>query len=471
MAAAHAAPRRHFAARLGPLLFLVAVCLVFANFDIGFRVTADQVQDTHYVITHRLSEILSHDFAAATHQGRIGHLLVLPLTSLGSSIGDAFFYPLLCLGIFVGLIYSIFRWVELVVVGRVALPLTAAYLAFLPLGFQHWLPNAYPMQFLPLALGLVARNLLLARADLGTPQRLGLLFAVLLAAVSYEMAFAILVAMTITDAAATLTAPEQGQARGLDRRFVIVQCVVLGVSLAATLGFRLIFPSSYEGNQPADLAMLTMAVPTALRHIASSSSADLIWERWSEQAFPASTVAYAGIVATGLAVGAARLAWPRRRRALLLAGGGILIAATVALAVGSVSKYIEWCLTLEECRYIDSRFALSGLIIAGVALAVFFLGDRAARALLVVIVATAGFLTTAYNLGERPKLDFGRRAEDIAKRFVCENPDPLTDSRAVAKALAELPVSFHPHYTVASKRDYWASYIGHLRSTSLWRCP
>jgi hypothetical protein len=458
-------------ARVAAFLFLLAVGLVFRNFDIGFRTTADQIQDSHYVFTHSMSEILSRDIAAARDQGRIGHLLVLPLTSLGSYIGDAVFYPALCVGIFVALAYSMFLWVELIAVARVAVPLTAAYLALLPVGLHHWLPNAFSMFFLPLALGLVARNLLLARPGLRTPQRLALLLVVLLAALSYEMAFAILVAMTVTDAVATHAGPARYRARGLNQRFVLEQAVVLGISLLATLGFRQVFPSSYEGNQPTDAAMLGAVAETALRHLASGSSVDLIWERWSQQTFSPGTIVHATLVAVGLGAGAARLAWPERRQALVLAMGGLLIAAIVTLAVGSVGKYIDWCLRFKECRYIDSRFALGGLIIAGVAFAVLSLGDRGARLLLVVVVASAGFLSTAFNIGERPKLDFGRRAEDIAKRVVCENGEALANVRTVAERLAELPVSFHPEYTFASKSQYWGAYISHLRSTSLWRCP
>jgi hypothetical protein len=467
--ASFALPRR-LPRLVATVLLVVATTLILFNFNIGFRTTADQIATTELVATHSFSQILRSCLDAAIAQGRIGWLIAMSLLSLGAYYGDFLLYPLIAVGIMPTIAYATFRWVELLTGGSVALPMMALFLAVLPVGMHHWLPNAYAMQFLPLAVALVARNELLRRKRTSAAASTLLLILVLAGALTYELFFSLLLAMTLIEAALVFSG-STAAAPGLSRRFVIGQAGLLLLALATYLAFRLTFPSGYDGNQPPDPARFREAAETTLRHLLTAPSIGLVVARWQGLAISPTYLAGAMLVGAGLAAAAWRLAWPSRRRAVFWVGAGVLMALAAAAPVATNAKYIGWCLVSGECTFLNSRAVLAGLAIAGVALPVAAFGQRIGAVLLVVSVAVLGSLTYLVNVGERHQLDYGRRAESTAKRFICESRDTTADPLPTARALAAFPVSFHPHYTPERKVQYWVSYIGLLRAQPLWLCP
>lgn len=455
------------------VLGAAAVWLALSLFDIGFRTTADQLKFLDSALAFSFLDLLAHARDVAISSGRIGFVGVISLSHWGELIGDLFFYPALCIGLLLAMAWATFRWAELLAGGHFALPLTALFIALLPLGLHHWLPNAYAPQFLPLALALLARAWWLGSES--PPMWAKVVAAVVIfgGALAFELNFAMLSAMAIVEAAIWAVARHrQRMAPGLSGRFVLWQLAILLLSIALYVAFRLRYPSAYSGNQPAGLDQLGDAAVTFALHLWESPSIALILDRFAVLPTDPRTLAAAAVVAIGLAAIASLVSLPSRIWGLVMLASGLLIAAAVTLPIAIVGKYIDWCLVGRECAYLDSRFALMGLVLAVAGALLLFLGTSRARKALIAVVAIAGPLTFLANSAERPHLLTYKTAETAARQFVCTNPDPGADSGPIVIELAGLPVAFHPEYDVDRKTAFWSSYIAHLRNLRpLWFCP
>ncbi len=143
-------------------LLSVALFIRFCDTDsiqlrLRLRATGDQRDFTYWALTLSPYEWVKIGVDDALTEGRIGNIFVTPLQIFSGLIGDMWFYPFLCIGIFITVFLSFFVWIQFLTGSKVALGLSAMYLALLPAGLHHWLPNAYPLQFLPLAVGLLCR--------------------------------------------------------------------------------------------------------------------------------------------------------------------------------------------------------------------------------------------------------------------------------------------------------------------------
>lgn len=448
--------------------FGAAIVLIALNFDIGFRATADQMHSTEEAIRLPFAEVIRRNVAGAIDQGRVGFLIVQPLLSLGAYFGDFFLYPAICVAILGLIVYATFRWVETLFGGRLALPMVAIYLAFLPLGLNHWLPNAYAMQFVPLALALPARNAL-TTGTRSVPQQAILIVTVFIGAIAYELFFTMLLAMLAVEIALHVL---DRQAAGWPRMpFILIQAGILIAAAGCMIAFRRVFPSHYSGNSFEGFSVLLTAAQTTLLHIKSGTTIGSIF-RPPHYAFAARDILVALLVGVGLAAAAARFEFTGgRRKGLVLIAVGLVIAVAVTFPLGLSDKYNDWCIVHGDCHYLDNRLSLLGLVIVDVGLGVLVFGPRLYRPLLILGCVVFGGATYLVNLAQRPLIDFGVRAEDEAKSFVCANPDPSTDSRGVAERLAQSRVAFHPHFTPELKTGYWTRYIQHLRAQRLWFCP
>src|SRR6476646_1989183 len=123
--------------------FVAAAILLFHNFDFGFRATADQREYTYWAMTLSPLDCFKKGMDLASNIfGRIGTYFTFPLHVFGGWIGDMWFYPFLCVGILATIFVSFYAWIQFVSESKVALALSAVYLALLPVGLHHWLPNA-----------------------------------------------------------------------------------------------------------------------------------------------------------------------------------------------------------------------------------------------------------------------------------------------------------------------------------------
>ena len=96
---------------LSVALFIVSAILILHNFDYGFRATADQRDFTDWALTLSPYDWVKIGVDDALTEGRIGNIFVIPLQIFGGWIGDMWFYPFLCIGIFITVFLSFYVWI------------------------------------------------------------------------------------------------------------------------------------------------------------------------------------------------------------------------------------------------------------------------------------------------------------------------------------------------------------------------
>jgi hypothetical protein len=468
---AHSPPlddQRHRASRATLALCVgsATALLMLSNFDFGFRATADQIDYTCHALTLSLPEWFGWGLGTAKSQGRVGQLVSVPLEYFGAVIGDMWFYPTLCIAILATIVGGFAAWLQMLTRSPIAICVVAVYLALLPLGLHHWLPNAYPMQFLPLACALILRAALLRSYQAGRP-RLWLTavcaVAIFIAAASYEISLTLLAMMAALEA--VLHVRSRDESSRLPRAYVVLQGAIVALALATYVGFRLIYPSSYEGNQlPVDPASAALA--TGMRHLLFATSIPEIRKGNWRELHPAPQLGAAILVWCGLGL-AVYFGRPQAKDWKLYASFGVALALASTLPIAANHKYIDWCLRVNECAYIDGRFSL-----LGIATAVVFLAAAAQRLrwfwpIFAYLVGVLGGFTYLTDDDARHTVKWISSGETMAKALVCQGGD----EGALIPTLVALPIPFHPQHDDAYKAAYWRLYIDHLRESRFWRCP
>jgi hypothetical protein len=458
--------------------FVVATIVLFQNFDFGFRATADQRVYTYSALTSFPYDWVKMGVAAAVFEGRIGFIIVRPLLIFGGWIGDMWFYPFLCVGIFLTVFVSFYAWIQFLTGSKVALALSAMYLALLPAGLHHWLPNAYAMMFLPLAVGLLCR--LTFQRLYGAPNfRLWskgvLTVGIFAGAVSTELSLVLLMTMAATEVYAYFFI-EKGTFNRIDAGYLVWQTGVVASAFASYSLYRFLNPSSYPGNQLPIDAISDQVIVTVL-HLYQSMSIDSLWRaKWAALlAGQLQRIPEAVFVLFGLSIAIAtsepnKMHWRR----LAMIGGIIAIGTTIPVAANH--KYIDWCLRGIECTYIDARFSLIGIGLALFYVVFGLLPKHIFRICFAAFVGLVGAMTFLVNAKVRTDLRSVTAADIAAKAYVCEVGERMTSDGELIEQLIRLdkapsPATFHAVYDDAYRVKYWERYLEHLRGSPFWRCP
>ena len=457
-------------------LFLVSAVLILHNFDFGFRATADQRDYTYWALTLSPCDWVKKGVDAARAQGRIGQTFVLPLQIFGGWIGDGWFYPFLCVGIFITVFLSLYAWIQFLTGSKVALGLSAVYLALLPAGLHHWLPNAYPLQFLPLAVGLLCRltfQRLYGAPNFGLWWKGVLAVGIFAGAVSYELPLVLLMIMAATEVYAYLFI-EKGPPKQIAAGYLVWQGVIVAAALASYLLYRFLNPSFYDGNQlPIDtLSDQAMVVLLHLYHAMSIDSIRLA--NWGALMTNGMRVAGAVVVLIGLSTVIAT-SRPEMTHWQSLAMLGATIAILTTIPVATNHKYIDWCLNGRECTYIDARFSLIGLGLMIFYAAWGLLPRNVFRTGFAAVVGLIGAMTFLVNANAHTDLQFVNAADSAAKAYVCEvGKQRSGDAKLIEHLMmvdkAPAPATFHPIYDDSYKVKYWEIYLDHLRDSPFWLC-
>jgi hypothetical protein len=449
----------------------VATALLLSNFDFGFRATADQMDYTYWALTQSPLDWLRRGVEAGRDQGRIGHNLIIPLQILGGAIGDMWFYPSLCIGILPVIVFGFAGWLQMHTRSPVVVSVVVIYMALLPAGLNHWMPNAYPLLFLPLAVGLLCRlafQRFFNSPSLLFPLKLILAAGIFIAAISFEIPLTLICIMAGVDAIIYLRQARQDV--NLSRGYVGWQIAIAALATAAYLGYRLHHPSHHEANQlPVDPFLQGM-VSTTL-HLYNAVSFDVIFHADWSHLVNARRLAEAILIACCSAIAVYLSAASRPAHWKILAGCSVLIALATTIPIAANHKYVDWCINGSTCTYLDARFSLLGfasalslLCAAGAALRWFRCGFA-------ILVGCAGAITFLANADASEHLQWISSGERAAKSHVCAgNAAPTSDSDIVRKLVA-LPIVFHPWRDAAYKASYWASYVDHLRNSRFWNCP
>jgi hypothetical protein len=456
--------------------FVAAVIILFQNFDFGFRATADQRMYTYWALTSSSYDWVKAGFAVARNQGRLGQIFVVPLQTFGGWIGDMWFYPFLCIGIFITVFLSFYFWIQLLTGSKVALGLSAVYLALMPAGLHHWLPNAYPMQFFPLAVGLLCRLMfqrLYDAPNFGFRSKAILAVGIFAAAISYELSWDLLMIMAATEVYAFFI--EWGQKK-IAAGYLVWQSGIVVSAIASYLLYRFLNPSSYPGNQLPIDTVSDQTIVTVL-HLYHAMSIDNIrtgkWgvlssaERWR--------LAEAAVVLLGLSI-VITVSQPKKKHWSSFVVFGCFIAILTTVPITGVHKYIDWCLSGDDCTYIDARFSLMGLGLALFYASVGLLPKHIFKTGFAAFIGFIGAMTFVVNAKVSDNLRSVNAADSAAKAYVCAVGKQTTGDADFIKRLMTLdkappPATFHPRYDDAYKVTYWERYLEHLRDSAFWRCP
>jgi hypothetical protein len=456
--------------------FLAAAILILHNFDFGFRATADEREYTYRALAWSPYYWVQEGVNLARGQGRIGFVFVIPLQFFGGWIGDIWFYPFLCVGILITIFLAFYVWIQFLTESKVALALSAVYLALLPAGLHHWLPNAYPFQFLPLAVGLLCRLIfqrLYGAPNFGLCWKGALAVGIFAGAISYELSFILLMTMAATEVVAYLFT-EKSSPKPIAAGYLVWQGGILAAALVSFLLYRFFNPSIYAGNQVSTDTLSNQATVTLL-HLYNAMSLDSIWMAdWRALMTDGMRVAEAVIVLIGLSTVIATSRpevthWPR----LIMLGGVTAIATTIPVALNH--KYIDWCVRGGECTYIDARFSLLGLGLIVFSAACGLLPRNVFRAGFAAVVGLIGAMTFLVNANVRTNLQSVKAADSAAKAYVCEvGNQQAGDAKLIERLMmldkAPPPATFHPKYDDSYKVKYWNTYLKHLRHSSFWLC-
>jgi hypothetical protein len=391
-------------------------------------------------------------------------------------IGDMWFYPFLCVGILITVILSFYAWVQFLTGSRVALGLSAMYLALLPAGLHHWLPNAYPLQFLPLAIGLLCR--LTFQRLYGAPNfRLWwkgvLAVGIFAGAVSYELSLALLMIMAAAELYAYLFI-EKDPPKQITAGYLLWQGGIIGTAFASYLLYRFLNPSLYSGNQlPVDT--LSDQATVTLLHLYHAMSLDSIRIANVGKLIANGMVTVETIVVLiGLSAVIAT-SRPEITHWQGLAMLGAIIAILTTVPIASNHKYIDWCFRREECTYIDARFSLIGLVLMIFYAAWGLLPRNVFRTGFAVVVGLIGAMTFQANSKVYNHLQVVNAADSAAKAYVCEVGNQRAGDAKLIKRLmildkAPSPATFDSRYDDSYKVKYWETYLQHLRDSPFWLC-
>jgi len=459
---------------LSVALFLVSAILILHNFDYGFRATADQRDFTYWALT--LSPYDWVKIGVDSPEGRIGDNFVIPLQIFGGWIGDMWFYPFLCVGIFITVFLSFYAWIQFLTGSKVALGLSAMYLALLPAGLHHWLPNAYPLQFLPLAVGLLCRltfQRLYGAPNFGLWWKGVLAVGIFAGAVSYELSLILLMTMAATEVYAYLfieKCPQKQIAAG----YLLWQGGIVAAAFASYLLYRFLNPSFYSGNQLPIDTLSDQAMVTLL-HLYHAMSIDSVRiANWGALMTNGMLAAETVVVLIGLStVIATSRPEMTHWQSLAMLGGIIAILTTVPIAANH--KYIDWCFRKQECTYIDARFSLIGLGLIIFYAACGLLPRNVFRTGFAAVVGLIGASTFLANANVHTHLQLVNAADSAAKAYVCEvGKQRAGDAKLIERLMmldkAPSPATFDSGYDDSYKVKYWETYLEHLRDSPFWLC-
>ncbi len=478
-------------------LLLIVGCLQGYLFLTGYRLTADDV-DFQYHWMSGWAAARDFTWLAAVSQGRVVHLLDVPFAMLAAYFADSLVFRLIYTVLYFGCFALLAVYISMVARARVAALVLLVLLSLHPLDYFHLPPNAYPVHLtLPFLLILLARiGLWRARARRG--KAAGAWETCMLACCFVGMLFS---EYGFLFAAALIGA--EYFARLVDRHAVgggwghavrgsalhphtLKDAAVLALWLAIYIGFRLVYPSSYEGNQVAAELDLAAVGRTLVGHIFGGTSLASL-ARYHEQIpgvvraagfvglLVAISIAAVTFAAAALALRQARTGCEETclvRRCCAIGVASLMGAVLVTLPLALTFKYQAWCGDLSACVFLDSRISYLGvgavLAVLLITMVVRFGKPRGiyrtgVSLALSALLAALGGLTYLNNL--RVEWDMERYVEgwQRAARLSCLAPERLDEVRPLLPRLIDPAqrISMSPGF---DREAYWLKYIEMKRS-------
>ena len=470
-------------------LFVLSILILMhlTPFLAGYRLTADDIA-YHYYFMSGWDAAWDVIKKAAIGQGRIGHFVSLPFGFLGSHYAENYsfrvFYTLLYFSNFL----LIGFWASLLYANayskNIVFFITVVLISFHPLDYKHLAPNAYPLWVsLPMFIILVSRIGLWCVRQ-GAPAKasvqeyfLLLLFFCGVMFGEYGFLFgASLVASECIGRAVRLSSHTttlwRASIQSLKHRYFLRDASPLLIFLGLYFGFRLVFPSSYEGNKISSDLDLYLLAKTFVGHIYGGTSiasfvrhGHSVLDHVRNLGMTDAPILLLIFVSTffaskhflsGLMLDNGRFAG----NTTILAASGLLIAFSITTPLALTEKYQNWCHSLHSCVYLDSRVSYLGVGLFVSALIfwrlVFSQTPKSTIITASLIIALGGALSYVNN--KRISVDMGEysSAWDRAKLVACAPDDFLKNTPASKAVDPRRKLRYHPGFNA---EVYWLKYL------------
>lgn len=470
--------------------FLIAMQAL--QFRFGYRLTADDAMFLQF-LWHGWDRVWVEAEAVAKFSGRIGHYVMTPLNALGAWVSGFTSGRLLILLSYYSVLVLFAHYLARLISGNRAFSVSAfivlVLLALHPLAHEHMPPNAYPLQnTLPFLVVLAVRLALMRWPSMHWLGQLIAYGSMAVAMLVSEFVFLFATALMAADHLANMAWPRKSepQARFLRlqvrTRKLVSDALVVAVVLAVYVGFRLQYPSSYEGNDPSGLANTSRFFTTSMWHL----SAGTVFHRLAGVDFSRVTTdvwAVSGFITLITSF----CAWSAFRRMPVLSAKA---AITVLVSAGVLMFYITaplaatarqqvWCLDMQICGYLDSRVAFPGfgvLAYALVCLLVVRLEKAASLVLFAMLALSLGLVGGVNHAANslvandmRTQVGPWSKAEEVACSAVYSDGDNISRWLSQAQMASVDPHRFVAMHADMNSRVYWLEYMNFLRRSGV--CP
>lgn len=418
----------------------------------GYRLSADDVL-FHFVALGEFHEAWKYIVATAISEGRIGSFILFPLNIWGTMlseypvgrylIGALYFATFILFGFFLSLLLqrSLTVW------------LSAMFLAFHPLLYQHTPPTAYPLQnTVPFLMLLGSRIYLLVRGE-SWLARICMLSALLVSEYAFLFGTALLLIEYSLSESSTRLGIKGIWSSCCFRRDV----VAVALALIIYLLWRWAYPSDYIGNSVDG----NLSVERTIRTLVAQTYYGTIIPYIKLKGVSAAAIAGAILVALITAALVRRTPEPIGKteyNTLTIAVFGLaLVYVMLPLAVNA--RFQTWCLERGECAYVSSRSAFYFLVPLLSLSALTIVPRRFHKTFFTVSVSAAAFLGFNHNWKTAASMREYVAPYLSAKRLAC-TPDSVNATVTVPSGR----MSMHPNF---DRTEYWRRYMASVRND----CP
>jgi hypothetical protein len=430
------------------VLFLANVWLSSA----GYRLSADDIL-FHFKALGGLREAWKYVIATAKSEGRIGSFILIPLNMWGALLSEYVFGRYLIGTLYFSTFILFAFFLSLLLRRSVTVWLSATFLAFHPLLYQHTPPTAYPLQnTIPFLVLLGSRIYLLVRGE-SWLARICMFVALLVS----EYAFLFGTALLVIEYSLSDSSDRPG-IRGLwSSRCFRRDVAVVSSALAIYLLWRWAYPSKYTGNSIDGILSVERTIRTLVAQTYYGTIIPYVEFRGVSEDAIAGAILIALITATLIYRIPEPVGETRYNSAVIAVFGLALIYVMLPIAVSS--QFQTWCLESGECAYVSSRSAFYFLVPLISLSALSVVPRRFHQIFFTVSVSAAAFLGFTHNWKTAASMREYVSPYLSAKWLAC-TPDSVN-------ATVTVPSGKMAMHSTFNKAEYWRRYMASVRGD----CP
>lgn len=403
----------------------------------------------------------------STAQGRFGQTILMPMNILAAYLSQFVLFRIFAVGLFFGSIWTFLLWFDSVLrtnVRAIAFLLCAGLSV---LHYYHLPPTSFPLQnTVPYLLLVLSRLAILRSRSLGSP--LAMLWAVPLFSLTMSLSeYALLFGtgmLAVEYLAVLCREPRWSTIREVLRsRQLYVDLSACVLPLLIYLGWRMIFPSAYDGNSLDGFSDLGLAFRVWLLHtfglngLAIPQGWSVFGTNWERLVPPLATA-----IAVFVAVFAAIPRLEIGRRPLVPAVLALLFAMYVTFLPSMTLKQQQWCAEAGACVFLDSRTAFPATILAMVFIGAGLwqatnnrrIASAVIRSALSLFAAFATALTLAHNAWMTDHMDHRMAVWRSAETLGCTIEREQAGLRDMIDPQGIIAI--HPHLDAD---NFWRIYL------------